>query len=289
MINSKLVLGTAQLGLSYGVANTTGQPSHGEAFSILDTAFANGVNVFDTAVAYGTAEQVLGEWIRERGLKGKVSIISKTQALRPIENDIDASLERLGISQLDGYLLHSPRLMGSAQVIEDLRRMKKIGKTRAIGVSVYEPAEALEALESDIDYIQVPYNALDQRLDQNGFFDTAKEKGMTVFARSPFLQGLLLMTPDTIPPHLEKARPYLENFIDIAARHNFSQLAAALLFAFNGRAHHVVFGVETKKQLEECLTAINVTDHGSFMAEIRERFSDANPFVVNPSLWREMK
>lgn len=287
MPKSKLVLGTVQLGLSYGVANVTGQPSDDEAFSILDAAFADGINTFDTAAAYGSTEEVLGSWIRARNHVDQIFIISKTKAEKPIEEEIEKSLARLGVDHLDGYLLHSPDLMHSEQTLKDLRRMKEIGKTHAIGVSIYEPSEALEALGRDIDYIQVPYNALDQRLDQNGFFDGADEKGVTVFARSPFLQGLLLMKPEDIPLHLEKARPYIESFIEIATRHDLSQLAAALIFAVHGRADHVVFGVEKKTQLTECLSTVTLTGHESFVEAIQKRFNDVDPFVVNPSLWNK--
>lgn len=61
-----------QLGMKYGLNNTHGQPTTEESFSILDTALAEGIDTFDTAYAYGTAEDVLGAWIRERSLAGKV-------------------------------------------------------------------------------------------------------------------------------------------------------------------------------------------------------------------------
>ena len=72
-----LILGTVQLGMKYGLHNTHGQPTTEESFSILDAALAAGIDTLDTAWAYGTAEDVLGAWLRARSLAGKVRIISK--------------------------------------------------------------------------------------------------------------------------------------------------------------------------------------------------------------------
>ena len=56
---NKLVLGMVQLGLNYGINNRRGKPSKGESFSILDRAFEGGIRIFDTAAAYGNAEEIL--------------------------------------------------------------------------------------------------------------------------------------------------------------------------------------------------------------------------------------
>ena len=47
------MLGTAQLGLAYGVANTTGRPDFHQAVRLIAAAAEGGVNCFDTAAAYG--------------------------------------------------------------------------------------------------------------------------------------------------------------------------------------------------------------------------------------------
>ena len=58
---SRLMLGTVQFGQPYGVANRTGQPTATEVREIVAAAIDGGVNCFDTAAAYGTSEQVLGQ------------------------------------------------------------------------------------------------------------------------------------------------------------------------------------------------------------------------------------
>jgi len=58
MLFSHLVLGTAQLGLPYGIANQTGQPDQVVATAIIREAWNQGIREFDTAQGYGDSEQV---------------------------------------------------------------------------------------------------------------------------------------------------------------------------------------------------------------------------------------
>ena len=62
---SRLVLGTVQFGLDYGIANVSGKPSFERVKAILTTAFDNGVTTLDTAAAYGDSEVVLGKALKE--------------------------------------------------------------------------------------------------------------------------------------------------------------------------------------------------------------------------------
>ena len=57
----KIVLGTAQFGLEYGIANKKGRIQKNEAREILHYARENGIHLLDTAINYGGSEQILGE------------------------------------------------------------------------------------------------------------------------------------------------------------------------------------------------------------------------------------
>src|SRR3989344_4251417 len=236
----KIVLGTVQLGMKYGLANTHGQPTKDQAFNILDTALVSGIEYLDTAWAYGTSEDVIGEWIRNRPSSKRIKIISKlkphvlndypdgTKAYEVLKKEVDKSLERLNIKVLDGYMLHSPYYVYSKHIMDGLKKIKEEGKVKNIGVSVYDEAEALEAVKFGVDYIQIPYNIFDQRLDKTDFFDLAEKNKVKVFARSPFLQGVLLMQPDRLPENLSYLRDHLEKLINIANKYNLTQNEIAL-------------------------------------------------------------
>ncbi|MEK7531878.1 MAG: aldo/keto reductase [Patescibacteria group bacterium] len=301
---TKLVLGTVQLGMKYGLNNTDGQPTKEESFSILDAALAAGITTFDTAYGYGTAEDILGAWISNRSLSGNVRIISKmnphvlndypdgTKATDVVRMELEKSLARLHVESLDGYLFHSPYYIYLRHMVEGLQKVRETGMVKNIGVSIYDEAEALQAVELGVDYVQVPYNVFDGRLGRTEFFELAKKNKVTVFARSPFLQGLLLMQPDQLPAHLAHLRPHLERFIGIAKRYQMSPVEAALRFVdVKCPADYIVFGVDTTAQLKEDVGIMAVpssTIESIWIAEMREVFKDINHGAVNPSLWSKI-
>jgi len=279
------------------------QPTRDESFSILDLALSKGIDTFDTAWAYGEAEDVLGEWIENKSLRGKVKIISKmkphslndypdgTKSSEIIEKEISKSLNRLKLDYLDGYLFHSPYYVYMSHVLESLKKAKDKGLVRNIGVSIYDESEALQAINSGIDYIQIPYNVFDQRLDTTDFFEIVKKNKVKVFARSPFLQGVLLMKPDELPSNLSYLKPYLEKFISISLKYNLSQKEAALAFVCSiPNIDYIVFGVETVEQLSQNIDIVkNLKVNDDFIKEIRDSFKDLNKGAINPSLWTKLK
>jgi len=301
---TKLVLGTAELGMSYGLNNKQGQPSLEDSFSILDIAYKNGIKIFDTAFAYGNAEDVLGQWISSRQIADKISVISKlkphilndypdgTKAKDIVISEIKKSLKRLNINILDGYLLHTPQYIYNDHIIEGLKHAKNQGLIKNFGVSIYDEAEALYAASLPVDYIQVPYNILDQRLDNTDFFKITKSNNVTVFARSPFLQGLLLMPSNKIPSHLNHAVPLLKQLDDYLNKHQISRLTATLAFSLNKEClDFIVFGTNNTEETEECIEIANNLPNlpDDFLSTMNSKFSQTEKTIITPSLWKNPK
>ena len=191
-MDKKICLGTVQLGQHYGINNALGRkPDRNESFALLQTAIERGIKFFDTASVYGDAENILGEFGVDR--EG-INVVSKLRPNLPADHElvldeIRKSLGTLGLRSLNGCLLHHADDFYRAEIWRGLKLAKDRGLTQHIGVSIYEPDDALNAVrDPDVDYIQIPYNVLDQRLDQTDFFELADKNGVTVFARSAFLQ-----------------------------------------------------------------------------------------------------
>lgn len=294
----KLALGTAQFGLDYGINNSSGKPPRGEALAMLDLAYEKGIRVFDTADSYGQAEEILGEFTRNRGLGGKIKIITK---LKPspaagsstgeaMADQLRQSLKCLKSDYVDGYLLHSPESIRQKETVSALGNFKKQGLVKNIGVSIYEAADAIYAAKlKEIDYIQIPYNIFDQRLDKTDFFKLAKANGVTVFARSAFLQGLLLMPEEKIPNSLAKVKIYLKRLDEILEKHGISRLAAALLFSLNNdNINYVVFGADKIGQMAETIAlAEKPIDCRALTAELKSEFDNIEKNIISPSLWKK--
>lgn len=295
---NKLCLGTVQFGMKYGINNQTGQPSEEDCFAMLDTALSGGIDVIDTARAYGTAEIVVGNYLEYRKCHHKVEIISKLRpnVIEPDEKDVysvvrrelEESLNRLHVSQLKGYLLHTPEYIYDERIVEALFRLKEEKMVRNIGVSIYNMAEGYEAIKKRVDYVQLPYSVLDQRGSQSGFMKEAKKAGMTVFARSVFLQGLFMMGLDRLPEYLEHAKPYLIRFKELTEQYEGSKIEFLLQFVkCIKEIDYLVFGVDSKEQLCENMEAFecDIPMKSRLLSLIQEAYNQVDDSIIIPSLW----
>lgn len=294
-MSADLCLGTVQFGTQYGIQGNS-RPNRQEAFEMLSYALAHGVCWFDTASAYGTAEELLGDYVREHPeQKENMRIVSKL-ALKDVPAQkrkdmlllrIQDSLKRLRRQQIDGCLLHDAALVFDAEAIDALHCVRREGFAKAIGVSVYTPQEAMQALsDSRIDMIQVPYNVFDHRLDHCGFFEEAQKKNVQVFARSSLLQGLAVMRPEDLPKHMDFAGPFLSAFHRICENASISPLHAAIGYV----AHHpgiqyLLFGVDRKQQLSEYLSYVSIPLPMETKRALDAAFEAVPEKLVNPSLW----
>ena len=184
-------------------------------------------------------------------------------------------------------LLHTPTNFYLPEVMAGLARARDAGLIKHFGVSIYETEHALDVVSSgQVDYIQIPYNVFDQRLDKTDFFALARLNGVMVFGRAPFLQGLLFMEPDEVPQHVARAAPYLAEFVQIVKRHRLDRAEACLQFsAAHEGIDRVVFGVDNLGQLDEDLAAVEKSPAGSCRQELQQCFVSMEKEIIFPSLW----
>ncbi|TVP98564.1 MAG: aldo/keto reductase [Planctomycetaceae bacterium] len=297
---SRLMIGTVQFGLPYGVANRTGQPTYAQVVEMVAVALESGVNGFDTAAAYGTSEQVLGRALSELRATDRVTVVTKVIPLEPaqrsdrsaaaqtIRDSVDRSREALRIDRLPLVLFHRAEDVVHADVLQELVDR---GRVAAWGVSAdHDPAVALRLLaDSRISSLQLPGNLLDRRHQMADVFRQAESAGVTTFLRSVYLQGLLRMPASEVPANLREALPVRERLDAVARRYGLTlgELAVRYVLSQPGIGPLVV-GVETVGQLRDNL---EVFGRGPLAAEILEAVDaieiDLPDRVLTPSRWNE--
>jgi aryl-alcohol dehydrogenase-like predicted oxidoreductase len=247
----KLGLGTVQFGQTYGVSNTRGQVTPGDAATILVRAAQAGVRVLDTAANYGEAENVLA------GLDtAPFRVVTKTISVR---GGIPAVVARARQSaqalSADTLLMHVAADLEDAALWPALQALKAEGVFRKIGISVYvadDPAALASRFRPDV--MQLPFSLLDQRLLQNGTLAKLQAQGVEIHARSIFLQGLLFL--NALPEKLRHAALPLAAVKARIAAAGSTPLAAALGFALSRPEIAVALvGVTTPTELDEILAA----------------------------------
>lgn len=300
---AKLCLGTAQLGMQYGINNKVGKLDKSTVFEILDSAVDNGIEMIDTASIYGDAEVLLGEYFATH-VKSTQSIkviskqchsvagLSANEIEKCMQNELRQSLMRLGRKYLNGYLLHSYRESDNMDTLRVLQRLKEKGLVEKIGVSVYEVDEAEHAIENgNIDYLQMPYSIFDQRGITEGVFQKARDRGITIFTRSAFLQGLLTMSEEEIPAYLKGIIPYVKRLEGILLEYQVERKQAVLQFVFfEDLIDYMVFGIETKGQLLEIIENVNSREISEeLVSDLRREFKHMNTELILPINWGKDK
>jgi len=285
---SKLALGTVQFGLDYGIKNDRGRIPESEIGQILDEAMSGGIDLLDTACAYGSSETVLGI------LAGKTSgfsIISKLPAKSEasVAEELAGSLARLGRKTLYGYMLHNfSTYQAHPSVMRDLAACKAQGLVEKIGASLYFPSEAETLLEDDVplDLVQVPYNLLDRRFEK--VFPLLKARGVEIHTRSAFLQGLFFLDQSRLGGRFETVRMSIARLQALATESGFGLPTLCLGFAAAcPHVDRVVIGVDTINDLRANLASWSQREHAKKVLVILGDISSEDENIILPYKWEK--
>ena len=295
---SRLMLGTVQFGMPYGVANRTGQPPYDDVVKMIAAAVEGGVNCFDTAAAYGESESVLGRAIQELGIAEQVTIVTKVMPVnsneavsasemsRAIKQSIDQSRSRLKLDCLDLVLFHRESDAAYFDVLEELQCE---GAIKAFGVSCdNQPGPSLNFVsDGRVSALQIPGNIIDRRHQQSGIFEKAEQNQVAIFVRSVYLQGLLLMPDDSVPAGLRDIIPIRQRLTELASQAGigFGELCVRYLLSQPG-VTSVIAGVETIEQVRDNLALFN---RGPLPDELRRQVDTVRTELpeeaITPSRW----
>ena len=295
---SRLMLGTVQFGLPYGVANQTGQPEYREVVAIVDAAVAGGINCFDTAAAYGTSEEVLGRALRELRVEEQVVVVTKVQALTSPElsdpvlakstivQSVERSRQRLQLDCLPIVLFHREADAAFMDLLAELQARKWL---RHFGVSCdNRPGAAAKFVAAgSVSALQLPANILDYRHERSGIFATAVSRGVAIFIRSVYLQGLLAMPEESIPAVLRAIIPVRRTLESIADDAGMPLLELALRYLLaQPEVTSILTGVETVSQIHDNLAMFSRGPlPEEILAAVHLAVPELSETLITPSLW----
>jgi aryl-alcohol dehydrogenase-like predicted oxidoreductase len=297
---SAFSLGTVQLGMNYGLGEYTQKPEKSYAFELLDKAVELGVNVLDTADNYGDSESVIGEWLLTKKKEDRPFIVTKfghpldwsseENLKKNIIEHADASLKKLNLDKIDLLMAHSTdEYLKNPKVFTDaLFTIKEQGKTTLTGISAYSRHDYKMLAKTGFDAVQIPINVFDWERIEDGGIEALAESGMTVYARSVFLQGLVFMKPEELDEGMSFCKKPLQRFLDICREWKMSPAVLAMSFVLSlPGITSVVLGCQRVEQVENnCelisqVKKLNVEE----LNLLRKEFSNIDPRVINPSTW----
>ena len=288
ILNSKLILGTVQMGLPYGINNTIGKVSLEHSLEILKYAFDNGLRVLDTAEAYGNAHDVIGSFHKNQP-STVFEIITKLphQFDANIKDKVNQYLTELGVNYLHALLFHSfSSYKENRDNFKVLTQLQASGKIKHIGVSVYTNQEIEEVLlDEDVNIIQLPFNLFDNSNLRGNILEKAKAKGKIIHTRSALLQGLFFKAIDSDNQTVQSLKNEMIQLAHISKNSKKPIVQLAINYCLQqATIDNVLIGVDSKQQLSDNLDALSHRINDEIIEEIN-KIQVANTNLLNPSLW----
>lgn len=293
-------LGTSGLEIAPLVlgGNVFGWTADREAsFAVLDAFAGAGFNAVDTADVYsrwapghqgGESETVLGDWMKARGNRDRIVLITKVGSEMPagkglraayIQQACEASLKRLQTDRIDLYFSHFPdKETPIAETLEAHQRLVDQGKVRAVGASNYDAAGLKEALDAAgggrarYSVLQPHYNLVVRDQYEGALEDLCVKEGLGVIPYFALASGFLTGKYRTEADLKKSARggrmkellqgrgqALLAAMDKVAARHNatLAQVALAWLMARPSVAAPIA-SATTAAQMKELTPAVEI-------------------------------
>ncbi len=206
---SRICLGTWAIG-GWSWGGTDEQ----ESIKTILRAFELGINMIDTAPAYGfgKSEEIVGKALKQYGhreniilatkvgLEWKEGQISRNSSRQRIMQEINDSLKRLQTDYIDIYQIHWPDTSVSfEETAQALLSLIEAGKIRAIGVSNFSTTQMKQFLKfAPIHTLQPPYNIFERAIEKD-ILPFTEKSGITTLAYGSLCRGLLTgkMNSDT--------------------------------------------------------------------------------------------
>ena len=295
---SEISLGTVELGMDYGIPGQGDhlQPSEADAARTLNCALDLGINLIDTAQAYGESEVIIGRALKSRRseyiLATKISSVSwegytGTELRERVEASITESLRTLKTDLIDLLYIHNatPELIQCGEIVETMQRAQDAGYARFIGTTTYGEAAPLAVLEDGrFDCIQLAYNLLDRQFEER-VLPLAKENDVGVVIRSVLLKGALTYRYAHLPEELRELRIVVDevNSLCRAQSSSLPELAYRFVLAHPAVSTALV-GTGRVHELQEIVSFAGCDAlQPELLHDIREVV--VSPDQLNPGTW----
>ena len=284
----KIILGTAQFGMNYGINNLNGKINNEEIYKILEYSYDSGIRQLDTAEAYGDSIDLIGEFHSQNPEK-KFKVFSKgthDQTQDDYSFNIKSNLKKLYIEYYEGYMIHNYKSFnGNQKLINEMVEAKSSGLIKNNGVSLYLNEEVNEVLNQNLfDFIQLPFNLLDNAFKRESVIKSAKSFNIDIHARSIFLQGLFFKPQFLTPKKLIPLTKYINQLTEICKDFNLDLDELAIKYTLNkDYINKIIFGIDSLNQLKR---NVIILENVSTVPNLHiDKINVLEKNLLNPTNW----
>ena len=285
MISKKIVIGTANFGMKYGLDKNKLHPD--EIKKIFNYCKKEGIKSLDTASGYKKSLENLKKNEIENW-----EIISKISSLPLHVKDVNSyvkkvfftTLKKLDLQKIHTILIHDENdilnVSRGKKITKALNDLKKENLIKRVGSSIYDSYKIKKVINNyHFDVVQCPYNIFDKRIVDSGLLNLLQRKKTKIHIRSIFLQGLLLRNTKNVPSQFKK-NIELKKYYDWLRINNLSSLRICLTELNKINFEKIVIGINNIKQLKE------IVRFKKYSNKTTNIFKTNNLKLIDPRKWK---
>jgi len=285
----KILFGTANFTAGYGVLKSRGYNDEkvSQMFKILKK---NKIQDIDTAISYKNVDKKLGK-INLNFFKIYSKLPKTPNEVKNIDlwikRQIQTSLKKIKIKSFEGIFLHFPEdLLNKKknEIFNSLLDLKKKKKIKKIGLSLYD-LDIMKNLDKNfkIDMIQVPYNIFDRSKKKRRYLKILMNKKIEIYARSIFLQGILLKNSKSLPRYFNRWRKKFNDFENWCDKNKILKVNACINTILKDKLFNkIIISVSNMSQLNQILDSFK----NKRLKKIPNRFQTCDKKLIDPRLWK---
>tara|TARA_B100001121_G_C18681103_1_gene618580 strand:- start:373 stop:1233 length:861 start_codon:yes stop_codon:yes gene_type:complete len=283
MKKSKICIGTSNFAKNYGINNNEFKKNDlKNLFRFLRT---KKILFLDCADGYNNFKKFAYE-IKKFKIIFKINF-NKFDNLKDIKKLIIKNLLVSRTKKFEAVLIHNIQSTPQNKLISYisfLKEIKKLKLIRKIGLSIYNLNELykIEKTKLDIDIIQFPLNIFDKSFINKKLVYKFKKKGTKFYARSIFLQGILLEDTNSLPKYFLKWKKIFKKWDYWHTKNNVDKLTSCINFIDSVRfIDKIIIGINDINQLKEILRVKK--------SKYPKKILSKNKKLIKPYLWNFKK
>lgn len=281
-LKKKLIIGSANFVNRYGADPVKIKKS--ELKKIFNLSKKNQIYEIDTAEAYIKNKFPFKEIDKKFKFTTKILPNEKWVSLNYCQKQINNHFKQFSENKVETLLFHNIEILLTKHGIKIFKNIETLKNNyfKNIGISIYDAKYLNKIINNyNIDVVQFPYNILDKRMVNSGWFKKLKKKGIQVHARSVFLQGLLVNKEVYKKEYFKKWKKYFYNWFSWLNKNNISPIDYCMSDLLNYNFDKVIIGINNYENLNKIVNFKKINKNYDF-SKLRKN----NLRLIDPRCWR---
>ena len=281
-LKNRIVIGSANFTQRYGIDPI--KINSYEIKKILNLAKKNNIYKIDTANAYIKDKNIFKNINKNFRFSSKIIPDYRWRSLDFCQKQLEKHLEKLNNNKIQVLLIHNHEVLSTKDgkiIFKNLKYLKNKNFFQKIGLSIYD-TKCLNYMTSnfELDVVQCPYNVLDKRIINSGWFDKLKKIGIKIQIRSIFLQGLLVNKSIYKKKNFNKWEKKISNWFTFLENNNISPINYCLSDLMTYDFDEIVIGINNFDSLKEIINFKRI-NKGKII-----NFESRDLKLIDPRKWK---